>query len=67
MTADRYVVVDELGEAAVYRNWHHYYSPETFAVVLESNGFALEGCWTDLEGTPYSESAGSLGVVARKA
>ncbi|MHB1294859.1 MAG: SAM-dependent methyltransferase [Anaerolineae bacterium] len=62
---DQYIVLDESGRLAVYRNWFQDYTPETITAELARGGFAVEGLWGDLCGTPYREESDWIGVVAR--
>lgn len=63
---DQYIVVEQNGEATVYRNWDHYYTPASICPVLERYGFEVVGVYGDLIGTPYSDESTALGIVARK-
>jgi SAM-dependent methyltransferase len=63
---DQYIIIEAGGRTTVYRNWFHYYSPETITAELEAQGFIVEGLYSDLWGTPYQEDSGWIGVVARK-
>jgi SAM-dependent methyltransferase len=64
---DQYVVIEADGTVSVYRNWFQDYDPATITAELEGGGFAVEGLWGDLEGTPYDDESGWIGVVARRA
>jgi len=63
---DQYVVVEADGTLSVYRNWFQDYTRETIAAELEAGGFAVQGVWNDLTGTPYAEGGEWLGVVAKQ-
>lgn len=63
---DEYLVIDESGEWVVYRNWLQGYTPETIRATLAAAGFAVEGMWSDLAGTPCSPDCEALAVVARR-
>jgi len=63
---DQYVVIDERGDIRVYRLWPHYYSSETISEVLEAHGFVVDYVGGDLSGTPYSDDAATIGIVARR-
>lgn len=61
------VIVDEDGDARVYRIWNQSYTVDGITSLLAKYGFQVESVWSDLKGTPYQDDAGALGVVARKA
>lgn len=63
---DQYIIIEDDGKITVYRNWFHYFSSETITVELEAHGFAVEGIFNDLWGTPYREDSEWVGVVAKK-
>ena len=63
---DQYVVVEADGTLSVYRNWFQDYTRETITAELEAGGFAVQGVWNDLTGTPYAEGGEWIGVVALK-
>jgi SAM-dependent methyltransferase len=63
---DQYVVVEADGTLSVYRNWFQDYTRETITAELEVGGFAVQGVWNDLTGTPYAEGGEWIGVVAQK-
>jgi SAM-dependent methyltransferase len=63
---DQIIVVDADDKVSVYRNWFQDYTRESITNELESGGFAVESIWNDLLGTPYSEDAEWIGVIARK-
>jgi len=63
---DRYLVIDASGSLAIYNIWEHYFTPAMLQSELKAAGFSEVGVWSDLTGTPYTERAGSLGVMAKK-
>jgi SAM-dependent methyltransferase len=63
---ERYLVIEEGGALADYRNWYHLYSADTIRPVLERAGFRLREVWSDLIGTPYDPASEWLGLVAEK-
>jgi len=63
---DQYIIIEAGGRTTVYRNWFHYYSPETITEELEAHGFVVEGLYSDLWGTPYQADSEWIGVVGRK-
>jgi SAM-dependent methyltransferase len=63
---EQFVVIEDNGTVTVYRNWFHYYSAETITPLLEEHGFLVEGVYSDLTGSPYSDDAEFPGFVAQK-
>jgi SAM-dependent methyltransferase len=63
---DRYLVMDDSGQLAIYNVWEHQFTPEMLRSELTAAGFSAVSFWSDLTGTPYAERAGSIGVVAKK-
>jgi len=63
---DRYLVIDESGNLAVYNVWEHYFTKEMVRSELSQAGFSQVTLWSDLTGTLYDEYAGSIGVIAKK-
>jgi len=63
---DQTIVMDENGMLLVYRNWFQDYTRETITSELENGGFSMQSVWSDLVGTPYTEDAEWIGIVAKK-
>lgn len=63
---DQYVIIEE-GGVCVYHNWFQDYTPDSIRAELAQNGFAVQGLWSDLTGTPYAEPSDWIGVAACKA
>jgi SAM-dependent methyltransferase len=63
---DQYVVIEANGQLSVYRNWFQDYSPESITAELTTGGFTVQQTYADLMGTPYSEEAEWIGVVAQR-
>lgn len=63
---EQYIVIEETGAVSEYRIWTHYYTAEAITSVLEARGFAVEGLYADLTGTPYDPESEWVGVVARR-
>jgi SAM-dependent methyltransferase len=61
---DQFVVIEEDGTLSVYRNWFQDYTRQTITAELEAGGFAVQGVWNDLTGTPYAEGGEWIGIVA---
>jgi len=63
---DQYVVLEEDGKVSVYRNWFQDFDREMIVHELSMGGFDVQGVWSDLTGTPYSETSEWIGVRATK-
>jgi SAM-dependent methyltransferase len=63
---DQYIVIEADGTLSVYRNWFQDFAPRTIRAELEAGGFAVQGMWGDLKGTPYAKGTEWIGVVAQK-
>ncbi|MHB0878797.1 MAG: SAM-dependent methyltransferase [Anaerolineae bacterium] len=63
---EQVIIVEESGEVSLYRIWEHRFTPESIAALLEAHGFAVQGIFADLIGSPYTPGSVGMGVVARK-
>jgi SAM-dependent methyltransferase len=63
---DQYTVIETDGKLSVYRNWFQDYTPETITAELAEGGFAVEGFWADLTGTPFTHDSEWIGLVTTK-
>lgn len=63
---DQYIVIENTGATALYRNWYQDYSAERINQELSANGFRVQGLWNDLRGTPLSDEGEWIGVVAQR-
>ncbi len=63
--ADQHIVIDADGTLCVYRNWFQDYDPGMITAEVEAGGFAVDGLWGDLIGTPLTPESEWIGVVAR--
>jgi SAM-dependent methyltransferase len=63
---DQAIVVEADGKLSVYRNWFQDFTREAITEELEQGGFAVQSCWSDLAGAPYSEDAEWIGIIAQK-
>jgi len=64
-TCDQYAIVDN--HTVIYRIYQTYYTPETIVDELERSGFAVEDVFSSLNGQPWDENSGQIGIVCRKA
>ena len=62
----QHLIVEAETEVSVYNLWEQCYTPETVTDLLERHGFEVISLTGDLTGTPYTEDAKSIGVIARK-
>jgi SAM-dependent methyltransferase len=62
---DQAIVIEESSKVSVYRNWFQDYDREAITAELEQAGFAVQSIWNDLIGTPYSEDAEWIGLIAQ--
>lgn len=62
---DQVVVIEPNDHIALYRMWFQDFSRETITRELAQAGFAIAGIWGDLLGTPFSEGAEWIGLIAR--
>lgn len=63
---DQYIVIEADGRMTAYRNWFQDYTRETITAELTQNGFVVQSVWGDLTGTPYSDEADWIGIIAQK-
>lgn len=64
--SDQYIIVEPDGRMTVYRNWFQDYTRETITAELAQNGFRVQSVWGDLTGSPYSDEADWIGIIAQK-
>ncbi len=62
---DKYTIVERDRTKTVY-NWLQYFSPELLEREFAEEGFLMDGLYSDVAGTPFSESSNEFAVVARK-
>jgi ubiquinone/menaquinone biosynthesis C-methylase UbiE len=62
----QYIVIEEDGTLAVYRNWFQDYTPESVGALLEDEGFEVEDLYGDLTGRIYTPDSQWIGVIARQ-
>lgn len=62
---DQYIVIEENGEMAVYRNWFQDFDPEMITAELASGGFVVQSLWADLAGKTFHTESEWIGLVAK--
>lgn len=62
---DKYTIVEAVRTRTIY-NWLQYFSPEDLGKELRENGFAVDGCYADVAGTPFSPAGREFAVIAGK-
>jgi len=60
---DQVIVLEPGGQASVYRNWYQDYTAATITAELAQGGFGVHSLWSDLTGTPYTETSEWIGLV----
>jgi SAM-dependent methyltransferase len=63
---EQYVVMDNLENIEVYRNWNHCYSKADIEKVITNIGFKELGYFSNVAGKEFSESSETICVVAKK-
>ncbi|SIR10795.1 Methyltransferase domain-containing protein [Haladaptatus litoreus] len=63
---DQHFVIEESGEASVYRFWERYYEPDGLRSFLFEHDFVVDEIWEDFRGTSYSDESASISVVAHR-
>jgi len=66
LSCDEHTVLEETGEATVFRVWEQRFSREAVGRMLGDAGFEVEHIGADLTGTAWSPEADTLAVVARR-
>lgn len=62
---DKYTIVEAKRTRTVY-NWLQYFTPEGLGKELMESGFAVEGLYSDVAGTPYDRESNEFAVIARR-
>jgi len=62
---DKYTIVEAKGTRTVY-NWLQYFAPEALEKEFREAGFAVEGLYSDVAGTPYDRKSDEFAVIARR-
>ena len=62
---DKYTII-EAGRSRTIYNWLQYFSPDDLEREFTECGFAIEGYYTDVAGTPFSTTSKEFAVIAKK-
>jgi len=62
---DKYTII-ELDRTRTVYNWMQYFTPQTVEKELVECGFAVEGFYSDVAGSPYRSDTTEFAVVAKK-
>jgi len=62
---DKYTIIEAHRSRTIY-NWLQYFSPEDLERELAECGFAVEGYYSDVAGTPFSAHSREFAVIAGK-
>jgi len=63
---DQAVFLEGNGNLSAYRMWFQDFSREMITCAVENGGFDVQSLWRDLAGTPFTEDAEWIGVIAKK-
>ena len=62
---DKYTLIEAAHIRTVY-NWLQYFSPEELAREIVECGFAVDGIYSDVAGSPFDSEAKEFAVVGKK-
>ena len=62
---DKYTLIEKNNIRTFY-SWVQYFSHKTLLKCFEECGFAVDACYADLTGRPYTDDVTEIAVVARK-
>lgn len=65
ITLDKYTLIEKDRTRVIY-NWLQYFSRDTLGREFEAVGFTVEKFYSDVAGTPFSETSPDLAIIARK-
>jgi len=65
ITLDKYTIIEKERTRVVY-NWLQYFSRESLGQEFEAAGFNVETFYSDVAGTPFSETSADLAILAKK-
>jgi len=63
---DKYTIIEAERTRQVY-NWLQHFTPEDLKSEFAEAGFAVNGLYSDVAGTPYDRQSSEFAVVASKA
>lgn len=63
---NQYTIINEDGEANVYRVWDHYYTKNTITEELKKAGFSNIEIFSDVSGKFYNEESKTMCIVVEK-
>lgn len=63
---NQYTIINEDGEANVYRVWDHYYTKNTITEELKKAGFSNIEIFSDVRGNFYDEESKTMCIVVEK-
>ena len=62
---DQYTIVEADCVRTIY-NWLQYFSPEDLEKEFANSGFAMEGIYSDVAGTPFDLQSNEFAAIARR-
>ena len=62
---EKYTIAEASGTRTVY-NWFQHFTPETLERELAECGFAVEGFYSDVAGSPFAPESPEFAVIATK-
>ena len=62
---DKYTIIEAERTRTIY-NWLQYFSPEDVEREFAACGFAVENCYADVAGMPFSSQSKEFAVIAKK-
>lgn len=63
---DQYLIIDEADNVEFINVWDKYFTIEQLTAEIESAGFKLSGCYSDVTGKHYGETTETIAVVVEK-
>jgi len=61
---DKYTIIESDRNSTVY-NWLQYFSPDDLEREFRENGFAIEGFYSDVAGSPYDPKSTEFAIIAK--
>jgi 2-polyprenyl-3-methyl-5-hydroxy-6-metoxy-1,4-benzoquinol methylase len=65
VTLDKYTIIEENRTRVIY-NWLQHFSRESLTKEFKGSGFIVEGLYSDVCGTHFSEDSQDIAIVAKK-